>query len=195
MFLEKLNNFGEMLNDKISRIASVTQILLFGAVIACLTYTTPSYKQELQLPKFSFLTESERKVFIPLAERRKRCKASPECMVLAEAIVYEARGEGEIGRAAVAHVIMNRVHSNKWGNTIRDVVYQYKQFSYTLYQQASKPSQKDWDKGYLMAFEVINGMIESPVGDSTHYHTTSVNPKWAKNLKYVVSVDNHIFYE
>lgn len=183
------------LDDSLSRAFSVWQIFLIGFLAIFLIFAIPSKEKQLKFEKISFLSKQERQHFIPLSERKKRCKSQLECRILAEAIVYEARSESELGQVAVAYVIMNRVNAERWGDSIKDVVYQYKQFSYTLQKQRTQPSNKDWKKAYLVAYEVMNGMIDSPVGDSTHYHTTSVNPKWAKSLEYVATIDKHIFYK
>lgn len=194
-FNEKVFKLMSALDDKLSRAFSVWQIFLIGFLAIFLVVAMPSKEKQLEFENISFLSKQERQYFVPLSERKKRCKSQLECRILAEAIVYEARSESELGQVAVAHVIMNRVNSNRWGDSIKDVVYQYKQFSYTLQKQRRSPSDNDWKKAYLVAYEVMNGMVDSPVGDSTHYHTNQVNPKWAKELEYVATIENHRFYK
>ena len=41
---------------------------------------------------------------------------------LIRTIAFEASGEPEEGKAAVAHVILNRKMSGRWGDNIKDVV-------------------------------------------------------------------------
>ena len=41
---------------------------------------------------------------------------------LIRTIAFEASGEPEVGKAAVAHVILNRKKSGRWGDNIKDVV-------------------------------------------------------------------------
>ena len=43
-------------------------------------------------------------------------------------MAFEAQGEPDIGKAAVAHVILNRKKTHRWGNTIKDVVMKPWQF-------------------------------------------------------------------
>jgi spore germination cell wall hydrolase CwlJ-like protein len=45
-----------------------------------------------------------------------------ELFYLTQAIYYEARGEDALGQAAVAHVILNRVKSPLYPDSVRDVV-------------------------------------------------------------------------
>ena len=47
---------------------------------------------------------------------------------LIRTLVFEASGETEIGMAAVAHVILNRKRSGRWGDKIQDVVTYPQQF-------------------------------------------------------------------
>lgn len=57
-------------------------------------------------------------------EKEKKC--------LADNIYHEARGEGEKGWKAVAAVTINRTRHPEFPSTICGVVYQYKQFSWTI---------------------------------------------------------------
>ena len=47
-----------------------------------------------------------------------------ELQCLAKNIYHEARGENKLGKLAVAHVTLNRVHSDKFPDTVCGVVYQ-----------------------------------------------------------------------
>lgn len=142
----------------------------------------------------SYLTAKERLIFKDEKEKIEWCKRNNDCKILTEAIVYEARSESELGKVSVAHVILNRVKDKRWGDSIEEVVYQPAQFSYTLEKQRNTPSKKDWKNGYLIAFEVLNDLVESPVEEATHYHTKEVRPYWAKHYEVVAVVDSHIFY-
>ena len=51
-------------------------------------------------------------------------------LCLALAVYHEARGEPLIGQKAVAEVVMNRVASDRFPDTICGVVMQPKQFSF-----------------------------------------------------------------
>jgi spore germination cell wall hydrolase CwlJ-like protein len=129
-------------------------------------------------------------------ERRKRCKRDSECSKLAEALVYEARGESLQGAVAVGYVIIERTKNpDRWANTIKGVVSEKCQFSYTCWKQRKKARDEDWERAYITSYEIINGEVENPIGTSDHYHTTKVNPWWAKKMQYVATVGNHVFYK
>ncbi len=49
--------------------------------------------------------------------------------MLARIAMAEAEGEGLVGKALVVRVVMNRVESPAWPNTVEDVIMQPKQFS------------------------------------------------------------------
>lgn len=55
---------------------------------------------------------------------------------LAEAMYYEARGEGRKGQEAVALVTLNRVKHKRYPNTICSVVYQRGQYGWTRRKHA-----------------------------------------------------------
>lgn len=130
-----------------------------------------------------------------LDEKAGWCRADRQCQSLAEAVVYESRGERDMGKYAVAWVIRNRAESPRWPNTIRQVIHQRFQFSYIgdKHEQET-PTKKDWTTAYIVGYDVLNDLIESPVNDATHYHEIGIIPTWARRLEIVARIDNHIFY-
>lgn len=124
------------------------------------------------------------------------CKKDKDCYLLAKTIVYEARGEGLEGRRAVGFVVLNRMKHKRWPDTIEGVVKQPHQFSFwkDLHKQ-KKTTKEDWTKGFNTAYNVINGLVENPIELSNHYHSINVSPSWVKDMKFVVQLDNHKFYE
>src|SRR5690554_4329248 len=129
--------------------------------------------------------------------KKERCEQSKECFKLAEALVYEARSETRKGQIAVASVILNRVEHKNFPDTIQGVITQPYQFSYLkdMHKQR-KPSAADWDKAFIVAYDVKHGVVER-VSDALFYlNAKSVKriPKWAREYEYVMTVDNHTFY-
>lgn len=119
------------------------------------------------------------------------------CGGLAEALVYEARGEGPIGMRAVAYVILERVKDKGWPNTIRGVVEQKYQFSYRQDKhKQSEPTKKDFDLAYKEAYDAVFGISENPVPGAKWYHSDRIKPpKWTKDLEVVKIIGGHIFYK
>src|SRR4051812_3490939 len=60
-------------------------------------------------------------------------KAEPvekkQTLCLALGLYHEARGEADIGRQAVGHVILNRIHQS--GQSVCQTIWQHGQFSWT----------------------------------------------------------------
>ena len=121
---------------------------------------------------------------------------------LARGIYFEARGEPELGQAAVAQVILNRVKAPAFPDTICGVVYQNKewrnrcQFSFACDGIEDKiTSPGAWALAQKVAREVTNGKVWlTDVGDATNYHANYVSPRWATAMKKVERIGAHIFY-
>lgn len=129
------------------------------------------------------------------ASRQRRCKASRECSKMAEALVYEARGESLMGSIAVGFVIVERTKNpTRWPKTVRGVIAQKDQFSYVGKRQKVKPKPEDWERAYITSYQILHGEVKNPIGVSDHYHTLKVRPKWAKKMQYVATVGRHKFY-
>lgn len=116
-------------------------------------------------------------------------------LCLATNIYFEARSEGELGQRAVAEVTLNRVASDRYPDTICDVVWDDKQFSWTHDGKSDKPKDKD---AWLMALWIASDMMmndQEALGPMVqHYHSKKVSPSWAKAMKPVAAIGNHIFY-
>jgi len=127
-------------------------------------------------------------------------KASLRC--LAEAIYFEARGESELGQAAVAQVVLNRVHSEHYPDSVCDVVYQNRdwknrcQFSFACDGHVDRiRNQESWGTAQRIALEVGEGRSWlAEVGHSTHYHATYVKPRWIRDMVKTDRIGKHIFY-
>ena len=132
-----------------------------------------------------------------VSHKRSWCIESKPCKKMAEALVYEARGEGRGGMVAVASVIKNRAYGeNRFPDTITGVIEQRSQFSYLkdMHKQA-KATDSDWMNAYSVSYDVLNGIAgESEVGSATHYHANYAQPSWSNHLEKVATVGNHTFY-
>lgn len=120
---------------------------------------------------------------------------------LSLALYWEARGEPDIGQLAVGQVIMNRVASVHYPNTICRVVYQgmgrkHKcQFSYVCDEISDAPlRKKTWDKSVRLARKLMEGEIEK-ITNADHYHASHVLPFWADSELKEIEIGKHIFYK
>jgi spore germination cell wall hydrolase CwlJ-like protein len=122
---------------------------------------------------------------------------------LAEAVYFEARSESDAGRAAVAQVVLNRVKSGLYPDTVCGVVYQNSnrylacQFTFTCEGKSLRITEPaPWRDATRIAREVYDGTTYlAEVGGSTHYHANYVRPYWAKKLKKMDTIGQHVFYK
>jgi spore germination cell wall hydrolase CwlJ-like protein len=127
-------------------------------------------------------------------QRERRC--------LALAIYFEARGEPVRGQVAVGQVIMNRVRSPLFPETICGVVYQGQmhpgcQFSFTCDGHTDAPRNDDqWALAQDIAKQITAGELWLPeVGYSTYYHANYVSPNWVGDMSKIDTIGRHIFYK
>ena len=126
---------------------------------------------------------------------------SQEYRCLSEAVYYEARSESTSGQKAVAEVVINRVKSKHYPNTICGVVYQGAerttgcQFSFTCDGSTMRePRGKSWVRSQEIAALTLMKGVSPLTNRSTHYHTVEVNPKWAPNMRFTKQIGYHKFY-
>lgn len=85
-----------------------------------------------------------------------------------------------------------------WPGSVKGVIEQDNQFSYKTDGQMKKgfAEKEQYDRILVIAGKVVSGAIHSPVGEATHYHTTSIKvPKWARKKRKVATIGEHVFYE
>ena len=128
-------------------------------------------------------------------------KHPPELACLAEALYFEARGESIKGQFAVAEVILNRVDSALYPDTVCRVVNQgtgkrYQcQFTYTCDGYPEVIREKEaYERASKVASVLLGGAERSLTSGATHYHTTSVRPRWASRFPRTAQIGVHIFY-
>ena len=142
---------------------------------------------------------------------------------LATNIYHEARGETAKGKFAVAHVTMNRVTSDRFPNTVCDVVYQSQmrtnwkgesvpkrhkcQFSWycdgksdaiiirTAEGNNIKYNMNAWEESLKVATAVLKYDIHDSTYGATHYFNDKLaDPYWADHYVQVAVIDNHVFH-
>jgi spore germination cell wall hydrolase CwlJ-like protein len=121
---------------------------------------------------------------------------------LAEAVYFESRGEKVRGQIAVAQVVMNRVFSGYYPNTVCGVVYQNKnrhlacQFTFACDNVRDVIEEPDmWDRAKRIAKAMLDGQLWLPeVAKSTHYHAYWVRPSWVHEMRKMYKYGVHTFY-
>lgn len=127
--------------------------------------------------------------------------ASRDLDCLTQAAYYEARGEGRDGMRAVVQVVLNRVRHPAFPKSVCSVVFQGSarstgcQFSFTCSgAMRGRVNRAAWDRARNVASAALSGSVFAPVGNSTHFHTTAVSPRWGASLVRVTQVGDHLFY-
>lgn len=120
---------------------------------------------------------------------------------LTEALYFEARGESLEGVYAVAEVIMNRVASPNFPNSVCGVVHQGTQALYDCQFTYHCDGRSDvigeraaWNAVGKVASAMLNGAPRILTNGATYYHTQAVNPSWAARFVETTTIGAHEFY-
>ena len=140
---------------------------------------------------------------------------SKQAHCLAMNIYHESRSDNLAGQFAVADVVMNRVESDRYPDTICGVVYQARmkpswkdpevmvpvrnkcQFSWYCDGKDDTPhEQESWAKAQYVAWSMLeNNDFRGITEGATHYHTTYVTPYWGKHFHAIGRIGSHVFYK
>ena len=112
-----------------------------------------------------------------------------ELMCLSTAVYHEARGEPLIGQVGVAHVILNRVNSSRFPDTVYKVVYQPKQFTDV---EKAKPDTNSYEWGNAVEAAVLSyiGFVDDPTNGADHYYAP---PWWVQHKEETCKIVRHTF--
>jgi hypothetical protein len=120
---------------------------------------------------------------------------------LSEALYFEARGESVKGQFAVAEVIMNRVKSANYPNTVCGVINQGTgrkfacQFTYNCDGKKEIIEEPQaWTRVGKIAKLTLQGNLPGLTAGATHYHAKSVRPDWARVYPRTATFGFHHFY-
>ena len=134
------------------------------------------------------------------ADRGRTLAPDDDLRCLTEAVYYEARGESEEGRLAVAQVVVNRTREPGYPHTICGVVYEHHpgartcQFSFTCDGSMQRDVDRTaWSNAESVARRVLGG--ETSGLAATHYHADYVQPFWSNAFSVVRRIGRHVFYD
>ena len=141
---------------------------------------------------------------------------------LADNMYFEARNQGTAGIIAVSNVVLNRVVSDKFPDTICGVVRQgptreswrtrqtedpndavfhpirHKcQFSWYCDGKKDKPGNMEhYNEMYQFALNIVKGELSllDITDGALWYHADYVNPSWASQKEMTTEIGDHIFY-
>ena len=199
---------------------------IFGIVFAISiliiywTFTDDDQEQENEIPRkpqteisISEISEPE-STGLPEADRSgiDGFKES-ERLCLSLNVYHESRSDNLAGRISVADVVLNRVDSKHFPDTICGVVHQAKtrvnwkgnvvpvrgmcHFSWYCDGLSDEPLEEDaWEDAQIVADLALNGGWRGISEGATHYHATYVEPNWIndRGMVPVGRIGQHKFY-
>jgi spore germination cell wall hydrolase CwlJ-like protein len=124
-------------------------------------------------------------------------------MCLALNVYFEARSQSLTEQIAVAEVVMNRVESPYYPDTVCDVVWHNKypnrlhkcQFSWACDGRSDRPREKKaWATAQEVAAGVFSGRTQRVAEGAIYYHAHYVQPYWASSQTRIKRIGAHIFY-
>lgn len=165
------------------------------ARMAALTTLPPAAERDVQLAPTQISYDRSFLAALPAAS------GGAQWQCLAEALYFEARGETVEGMFAVGEVIMNRVASASYPNSLCGVINQGTgrkyacQFTYTCDGKEERISEPGaWTRVGKVAKLLVDGAPRVLTDGATHYHTNAVSPSWSKRFPRTATIGSHYFY-
>ena len=158
------------------------------------------------LPPAALQATAASNVILPISELGQAIpNYDPEARdYLIRTIVFEASGEPEKGKAAVAFVILNRERGGRWGDNIEEVVTHPWQFEpwMTRRREMENLSRDDprYQSAARIADTVLGGQMSDPTAGATHFLNPIIVrqrrggslPSWARGEGQPIG--RHTFY-
>lgn len=120
---------------------------------------------------------------------------------LAEAVYFESRGEPLAGQIGVAEVVLNRVDSPLYPNSICGVTRQGVgsgrgcQFSYACDgRPEAMTSAVPRARAEKIARMLLDGRARDVTSGATNFHATYVRPDWSRTFTRTAAIGAHVFY-
>ena len=116
-------------------------------------------------------------------------RESNDFYLLAKCIHAEARGESYIGQVAVGAVILNRVASPDFPDTIYGVIYQPWAFTAVHDGQINLEPEAS---AFQAATDALNGW-DPTYGSLYYYNPVTATSKWIYSRQVVITIGKHVF--
>lgn len=114
---------------------------------------------------------------------------SNDLYLLAKCIHAEARGESYVGKVAVGAVILNRVASPDFPDTIYGVIYQ--PWAFTAVHDGQINLEPE-GASYQAATDALNGW-DPTYGSLYYYNPSTASSSWIFSRQTVVTIGKHVF--
>ncbi len=154
-----------------NRLKIIGIILILSLIFLCLVFI----KNDINKENISYAASS----------------GTSDIQLMARAINGEARGEPYEGQVAVGAVILNRVKSSQFPNTISGVIYQSGAFTAVADGQINAPI-SEGSTVYKAAQDAMNGW--DPTGGCIYYfNPATATNKWIWSRPLVKTIGKHRF--
>jgi len=121
------------------------------------------------------------------------------CMTLN--LYWEARSEGPEGMLAVGWVVLNRINSSKYPNTVCSVVKQGGvrppcEWNWYCDGRQDQPQEfKALTEAQKVASELLSNPSADPTGGALWFHLDSLSsPRWLQNREQSAHIGRHLFF-
>lgn len=115
--------------------------------------------------------------------------SSSDLYLLSACIYGEARGESYTGKVAIAAVVLNRVKSSSFPNTIAGVIYQSGAFTCVSDGQINLGTNDECTRA---AQDALNGW-DPTYGCLFYYNPATATNQWIRSKKIVTTIGKHVF--
>lgn len=128
--------------------------------------------------------------YVPPSPPPAASNVSGDVLTLARTIYGEAAQESQIGKEAIANVVMNRVRSRRWPNTVTAVCRQPWQFSAwnandpmrARIEKLWPGSNSTFNTCIAIAERAVRYQLPDQTNGATHYYATYIpEPSWVRN--------------
>lgn len=133
--------------------------------------------------------KTEKALGVTLSQSGSTSLSSTELNLLARCVYSEARGEPYTGQVAVAAVVLNRVRSSSFPNTVPGVIYQPGAFTAVSDGQINLTPN---ETAYKAARDALNGW-DPTNGCLYYYNPATATSKWIWSLKVELTIGRHSF--
>ena len=112
-----------------------------------------------------------------------------EMQMLAQLVYGEARGESYVGQVAVAAVVMNRLQSDRFPNTLKEVIFE--PYAFTAIDDGQYWLTPD-KTAYQAAWDAVRGW--DPTGNALYYfNPDTATSAWIWTRPQIKKIGSHIF--
>ena len=149
-------------------------------------------EEEIELPETDELAE-----LAAMTEANSQF-SKDDVMLVAKLISHEAKGQSPDGWAAVAEVVVNRINTPLYPNTVYDVIYQRGQFSHSRGIKKENPT-----VGMILIADLVLNYNYRVLNDpaivnfrnpkKTNGLSANIKKNWGA-LEYITCIDDHAFY-